>query len=780
MRKTMKRRMSGTLAGFMTVAMAFPLLGQAGAVFAEEPDSIADAYKDEGYHLVWNDEFDGTELNTEDWNIEVHEAGWKDEQLQVYGDASNIEVSDGTLKLIPKAVKKELPATRVLEGTVFDAEWSGGKEGDGEGTVEVQDGTASVSVTDPGSVNSGVYLRRQNLSLIQGHKYFLRIAGVSDVDREVEVSVAEDGTGTVYGGTKALISAKGSEINYQFDYEGEDSDQITVQLNFGTIEDYEEESIAADLTFSSVEFIDLTGLYEHTFKSALRGNGFESGWSSYTQDGGVASFGPKDGEVTVNITNPGSVEFSVQYQQKNITLKKDHPYWVHFKASAAVDKAVKVGVMEDRTWHWFKGATNVVGTDEKEINVFFTSDIDSNAVCFQINLGMIEKYEDTSVATEVKLSDARFEDLSEEIDVFNPKKDYDFSSGYVTTEGKQDFLYGRYEAGIRVPAGQGYLPTFGLMAKEKEDGYGEWPLCGEIDIMEVLGKDVTTSFHTLHYGNPEHVEEQETVSGEVSYADEFHIFMLDWEPEGLTWYVDGEKVYEVNELIAGEVEENSFSYPAPFDKEFYVALNLAIGGTRAQDPDLNAVEDMENQQFEIDYVRVYQKDVPEEHFTGWKNTAEGWMYYIEDEAVTGEWQEIEGKNYYFDAKGIMASNEWVEGYWLNKNGSCTYPHKASWKHNAKGWWYSDTSGWYAKNSWQKIDGKWYYFKANGYMAANEYCKGYWLNKDGTWTYKAKASWKKNAIGWYYIDTKGWYAKSGTYTIDGKQYKFNAKGYCTNP
>ena len=125
-------------------------------------------------------------------------------------------------------------------------------------------------------------------------------------------------------------------------------------------------------------------------------------------------------------------------------------------------------------------------------------------------------------------------------------------------------------------------------------------------------------------------------------------------------------------------------------------------------------------------------------------------------------------------------NEWVKGKWYNKKGAQTYKPTGSWHKNSKGWWYGDTSGWYAKNEWQKIDGKWYYFKADGYMAAGEYINGYWLNKNGSWTYKAKASWKKNSKGWWYGDSTGWYAKNQTIRINGKNYKFNKAGYCTNP
>ena len=67
-------------------------------------------------------------------------------------------------------------------------------------------------------------------------------------------------------------------------------------------------------------------------------------------------------------------------------------------------------------------------------------------------------------------------------------------------------------------------------------------------------------------------------------------------------------------------------------------------------------------------------------------------------------------------------------------------------------------------------------KASGAMAANEWCSGYWLNANGTWTYQPRGSWKKDSTGWWFGDTSGWYAKSTTIKIDGKDYTFDAKGY----
>ncbi|MBR3538558.1 MAG: hypothetical protein IKN79_05740 [Eubacterium sp.] len=75
-----------------------------------------------------------------------------------------------------------------------------------------------------------------------------------------------------------------------------------------------------------------------------------------------------------------------------------------------------------------------------------------------------------------------------------------------------------------------------------------------------------------------------------------------------------------------------------------------------------------------------------------------------------------------------------------------------------------------------IDDKWYFFKSGGAMAAGEYCRGYWLNRNGTWTYKARASWNRDSKGWKYTDTRGWQASNEVYTIDGTEYRFTADGY----
>ncbi|MCR4846201.1 MAG: hypothetical protein K5865_05640 [Eubacterium sp.] len=122
------------------------------------------------------------------------------------------------------------------------------------------------------------------------------------------------------------------------------------------------------------------------------------------------------------------------------------------------------------------------------------------------------------------------------------------------------------------------------------------------------------------------------------------------------------------------------------------------------------------------------------------------------------------------------SNEWVDGKWYDEFGNCAYEGILSWKSNATGWWVEDTAGWYPTSSWQKIDGVWYYFKPDGYMAANEYYNGYWFNANGSWDDQYFLSWKSDATGWWVEDISGWWPSSSWLKIDGYWYYFDASGY----
>ena len=130
-----------------------------------------------------------------------------------------------------------------------------------------------------------------------------------------------------------------------------------------------------------------------------------------------------------------------------------------------------------------------------------------------------------------------------------------------------------------------------------------------------------------------------------------------------------------------------------------------------------------------------------------------------------------------DAKKSEGKNEWIDGQWYGADGNTEYKAKGSWKQNDKGWWYEDTDGWYPVSQWQKIDGKLYYFTADGYMDYSEYRDGYWLGSDGAWdeTYSG-GHWMQDSTGWWYVDATGWYPVNRYLWVDGVQYWFNANGY----
>lgn len=179
-----------------------------------------------------------------------------------------------------------------------------------------------------------------------------------------------------------------------------------------------------------------------------------------------------------------------------------------------------------------------------------------------------------------------------------------YTSGRVTTQNKHDFIYGIFEARAKVPKGRGFLPAFWLMATD-EDVYGQWPRCGEIDIMEVLGHKTDTTYGTLHYGNPHCQSQGFYTLGEGGFADGYHTFQVEWEPEKINWYVDGKLLHTENSWYSITEGKGEIPYPAPFNQPFYIILNLAVGGNWPGSPD--DTTDFEKAAYVIDYVRVYQK-----------------------------------------------------------------------------------------------------------------------------------------------------------------------------
>ncbi|MCR5544131.1 MAG: hypothetical protein K6F55_08260, partial [Eubacterium sp.] len=162
------------LALMMTFAMTMSGIGPVMSVNAVSSDSQPKDYSDEGYKLVWHDEFDGDELNLEDWNVEAHQPGWVNKELQRYvGEEDmedNIEVSDGMLSIYPTAEKKNKPkpsqkGVDVFEGNSFDSSWGG------SASAVVSDGKATIDITEVGENAWEPQYQKAGMTLIEGHNY---------------------------------------------------------------------------------------------------------------------------------------------------------------------------------------------------------------------------------------------------------------------------------------------------------------------------------------------------------------------------------------------------------------------------------------------------------------------------------------------------------------------------------------------------------------------------------------------------------------------------------
>ncbi|TCL56941.1 carbohydrate binding protein [Kineothrix alysoides] len=181
-----------------------------------------------------------------------------------------------------------------------------------------------------------------------------------------------------------------------------------------------------------------------------------------------------------------------------------------------------------------------------------------------------------------------------------------------TDEGETLFAakYGRVEARMKLPLGEGLWPAF-WMLPEDTSIYGTWAASGEIDIMEARGRLPGEVGGAIHYGSqwPNNIFSGKSYSFDTAETDisGYHLYSLEWEPGKITWLVDDVPYYTTSNFWSkGEGNAENYTYGAPFDVPFYVIFNLAVGGTFDQEADLSKASFPSS--MEVDYVRVYQKE----------------------------------------------------------------------------------------------------------------------------------------------------------------------------
>ena len=188
---------------------------------------------------------------------------------------------------------------------------------------------------------------------------------------------------------------------------------------------------------------------------------------------------------------------------------------------------------------------------------------------------------------------------------------YNYTSARIITEDRFAFRYGRIEASIKLPAGQGLWPAFWMLSQDSPygDWASEWALGGEIDIIEAVNIGGTPGpggagggnqiFGNIYYGGqfPAQQSSGQAYTPSVDVSTGFHTYAVEWDATEIRWYFDDLLIGMQNSWFSAAAD-----YPAPFDQPFFIVLNLAVGGNFPGPPTDASVFPAT---MEVDWVRVY-------------------------------------------------------------------------------------------------------------------------------------------------------------------------------
>jgi beta-glucanase (GH16 family) len=177
-----------------------------------------------------------------------------------------------------------------------------------------------------------------------------------------------------------------------------------------------------------------------------------------------------------------------------------------------------------------------------------------------------------------------------------------YTSGRIRSVEKGDWTYCRVKFLAKMPKGKGLWAAVWMLPSHTD--YGGWAMSGELDIMEYLGHETNIVHGTLHFGGEWPNNESKGTHFETTglYFDKtFHEFVMEWVEGEIRWYVDGE-LYQTQG--AGDWRSSAAPFPAPFDKDFHLLINLAVGGNWPGDPDGTTNFP---QELSLEYIRVYEQ-----------------------------------------------------------------------------------------------------------------------------------------------------------------------------
>ena len=202
--------------------------------------------------------------------------------------------------------------------------------------------------------------------------------------------------------------------------------------------------------------------------------------------------------------------------------------------------------------------------------------------------------------TEKRAKNARVENGKLLIEVH--KEDFEgskYTSARLVTKNKGDWKYGKFVIRAKLPKGKGLWAAIWMLPTKWDLGNGGWPDVGEIDIMEYVGHERDTVLGTIHcnaFNGMKHTQKGKSIV-KSNVENEFHDYILEWTEDKIEIFVEDQKYFEFPKSDKWE--------EWPFFRDFHLILNIAIGGTLGQNVD----DSIFPRQMEIDYIRVYQKNV---------------------------------------------------------------------------------------------------------------------------------------------------------------------------
>lgn len=178
-----------------------------------------------------------------------------------------------------------------------------------------------------------------------------------------------------------------------------------------------------------------------------------------------------------------------------------------------------------------------------------------------------------------------------------PFKGLNYTSGRITTKGKKTFTFGRIDIRAKLPVGIGMWPALWMLGTR-----GDWPSCGELDIMELIGDYPNRVRGSLHWQNKSGAHTHKWADFFLqtgNFSDKFHVFSINWKRDKIQWYVDDKLV-----LTLSKADFGGANYP--FNDPMFFVFNVAAGGFWPGPPSNTIFP----QRMYVDYVRVFQRSKP--------------------------------------------------------------------------------------------------------------------------------------------------------------------------